>query len=116
MPVHKRNPSRILIQISPLFFVISANILLISPFMFGIAAFLLTHASFSILESSAVFTDLSFFMVITAGEMKQFSVVLSAFSRYPNSIKFSSSCLTVSRKCFSTGRLFCCIGFVSFFF
>ena len=66
-------------QISPLILVISADILLINSSMFGIAAFLSTHASFNFLGSSAIFTDLSFFMVMTAGQMKLFSVVLSAY-------------------------------------
>ena len=47
--------------------------------------------SFSFRESSAIFTDLSFLIVITAGETKQFSVVLSAFSKCPFSINFSNS-------------------------
>ena len=94
---------------------ISADILLINSSIFGIAAFLLTQASFNFLELSAIFTDLSFFMVMTAGEMKQFSVVLSAFSKCPFSINFSSSFLTVFWKCIGTGRPFCWIGFVSFF-
>ena len=49
--------------------------------MFGIAEFFFIQDSISFLESRAILTDLSFFMVITAGETKQFSVVSFAFSR-----------------------------------
>ena len=54
-------------------------------------------------------------MVITAGDTKQFSVVLSAFSRCPLSISFSNSSRTVFWKWIGTGRPFCCIGLTSFF-
>ena len=47
--------------------------------MFGIAAFLFTQASFSFLESNAILTDLSFFMVMTAGNIKQTAVVCRPF-------------------------------------
>ena len=83
--------------------------------MFGIVAFLFMQYSFSFLESSAIFTDLSFSIVITAGETKQFSVVLSAFSRCPFSINFFNSFFTMFWKCMGTGLPFCWIGFVSFF-
>ena len=51
--------------------------------MFGICAFLLIVASFKFLESSAIFTDLSFFTMMTAGLAKQSSVISVALSKYP---------------------------------
>ena len=83
--------------------------------MFGIAAFRFMHASLSFLESSAILTDLSFLIVMTAGEIKQFSVVSSAFSRSPDLINFSKSSRKFFRKCMGTGRPFCCMCLASFF-
>ena len=83
--------------------------------MFGIAAFLFTQASFIFLESSAILTDSSFFMVMTAGEMKQLYVVLSAFSKCPFLINFSNFCLTVLWKWMGTGCRFCCVCYESCF-
>ena len=96
---------------SPL--VILAEILLINFSVFGIAAFLFMHASLSFLESSAILTDLSFLIVITAGDIKQFSVVLSTFSRLKD--YFSSSPWTIFWEWIGTGRLFCCMGLTSSF-
>ena len=73
--------------------------------MFVMAAFLFMQDSFSFLESKSILTKLSFFLVIIAGEMKQFSVVPSAFSRCPFSITFSNSCRTLFWKWIGTGPL-----------
>ena len=51
--------------------------------MLGICAFLLMVISLSFRESNAIFTDLSFFSVITAGLTKQISSMLLAFSIWP---------------------------------
>ena len=84
--------------------------------MFGIASFLFIQDSFNVLESRGILTDLSFVMVRTAGETKQFSVVPSAFSRCPFLISFTNPCRTLLWKWIGTGGLpFCWTGFVSFF-
>ena len=78
--------------------------------MFGMAAFLFMHDSFSFLESMDILTNLSFFMDISASEIQQFSVVPSAFSRFPFSIYFSNSCSTLFWKWIGTGLPFCWMG------
>ena len=68
---------------------------MIKSSMFGMAASLSKQSSSISRESAAVLIDLSSFMVITAGDTEQFAVALSAFSRCPFSINFSSSCRIV---------------------
>ena len=72
-----RNPSRILKSIlgllGRLFFF---EILEINSSVFGICAFRFTVICLGFLEPSAIFTDLSFFTVMTAGLTKQFSSIL----------------------------------------
>ena len=81
----------------------------INSSIFGICAFRFTVISFTFMESSAIFIDLSFFTVITAGLTKQFLVISVAFSTYPCFIKNFSSCATWSCRCIAIGRPFCCI-------
>ena len=107
---HTQNPSRFL-TFSLWFFVNFAEILLIITAILGIVALFLIQASFNLRESSAFLIDSSVFMVITAGNTKQFSVVLSAFYK----CLFSNCCRTSFWKWIGTGRPFCCISFVSFF-
>ena len=67
-------------------------------------------------QSRVILTDLSFFMVITAGDTKQFSVVLSAFSRRHFPVNFSISCrIVVFYKWMVTGLSFFGIGLESSF-
>ena len=56
--------------------------------IFGICAFLLLVISFNFLESRAIFTDLSFFIVITAGLTKQFSIEVFKFFNVPLFFQF----------------------------
>ena len=57
--------------------------------MFGICTFLLIVVSFNFCESRAIFTDLSFLIVMTAGLTKQFSSMFFAFSMWPCFFSFS---------------------------
>ena len=78
---------------------IFAEVLLVNSYIYGIAVFFM-HDSFNFLESSAV-TDISFLIIITAGDIKQLSVVKFAFS---------SGLPPVSLFVVSAGRLFFSIG------
>ena len=53
--------------------VISTEILFNNASIFGMCGLFLIQLSFSFRESSAIFTDLSFFTVITTGDTKQSS-------------------------------------------
>ena len=67
-------------------------------------------ASFNSLESSAIFTLLSFFTVITTGLMKHSSEHFSRRFICLSSIKFSSSFSTRSNRCSGTLLPLCCVG------
>ena len=84
-----------------------------SSSMFAIFAFLSTQDVFSSLEARAISTDQYFFIVITAGETKQFSVFSSVFYRCPFSISFSSSLRTLFWKWI--GLVFLSVGLMSSF-
>ena len=75
--------------------------------MFGMCGLILTQLSFSFREFSAIFTDLSFFTVITTGDTKQSSSTSFIFSKCPALISFSSSLPTSTCRCNGTGRAFC---------
>ena len=64
-------------------------------------------ASFSLLESNAILTDLSFFTVITTGLMNSSSEHFSSFIICLSSITFLSSFSTFSRRCRGTRRPLC---------
>ena len=68
---------------------------------------ILMQLSFNFRESSAIFTDLSLFTVITIGDTKQSSSTSLFFSRCPDFINFSNSLPTSSCRCSGTGRAFC---------
>ena len=59
----------------------------------------LTQLSFSFRDSSAVFSDLSFFTFFTTGDIKQSSSTLFTFSKSPGFISFPNSLLTSSCRC-----------------
>ena len=83
----------------------------ISSSMFGICVFRFIVASFSFFESNALFIDLCFFTVITAGLTKQSSVISVALSRYLFFINlFISSAISFCRW-IGIGLSFCCIIF-----
>ena len=89
------------------------SILVFPCLAFGLFFFFV--ASFNFLESKAVFTDLSFFTVITAGLTKQFSVISFALSRFPFFINGLIPSSTWSCKCIGIGLPICCINFASSF-
>ena len=86
-----------------------------SSSLFGICVFRFTGISFSFRESKAIFTDLSFFTVITAGLTKQFSLMFVTFSMCPFFFSFSISLPTAGCRCIGIGRHFCCIHLASGF-
>ena len=98
-----------------LFFEISVEIRFIKSSMFGIFGRRLMQLSFNFRESNAIFTVLSFFTVITAGEIKVFSGTSSSFSMCPDFINFLISFSTASCRWSGIGRAFCCTGFMSGF-
>ena len=77
-------------------------------FAFGICFCVSLYLIF--LESSAIFTDLSFFTVITTGLTKRSSGYFSSFEICLSCINLSSSISTFSSKWSGTRRPFCCIG------
>ena len=74
--------------------------------IFGICGLRLMQLSFSFRESNAIFTDLSFFPVITTGDTKQSSSTLFTFSKCPSFINFSNSRPTSSCRCSGIGLVF----------
>ena len=62
--------------------------------------------SFSFLRSNVIFTDLSFFTVMTAGLTKQSSDISVAFSRYPWSINRFNSFASCSWRLLELALLF----------
>ena len=85
--------------------------------MFGICSLILMQLPFSFRESSAIFTDMSLFTVITTGDTKKSSSTSFIFSKCPDLFNFSNSLLTSSCRCSGT---FCftgkCPGFSCIFF
>ena len=79
--------------------------------MFGKCGLRLIQLSFSFRESSAIFTDLSFFTVIITCDTKQSSSTLFTFSRCPAFNSFSSSRPTSSCRCSGIGLAFCYTGY-----
>ena len=70
--------------------VISTEIWFSSSSIFGICGLILIQLSFSFRESSAIFTDLSLFTVITTGDTKQSSSTSFILSKCPDLISFSN--------------------------
>ena len=83
--------------------------------MLGTCAFLFTVISFKFLESSAIFTDSSFLIVMTAGLTKQFLSKSFTFSIWSCFFKFSISFLTDCCEWIGIGLPFCWIIFASSF-
>ena len=57
--------------------------------MFGMCGRTLMQLSFNFRESKAIFTDLSFFTVITTGDTKQSSSTCFTLSKCPDFVSFS---------------------------
>ena len=74
--------------------------------MFGIFGLIFTELSFIFLETNAIFTDLSFFTMISTGETKQSSSTCFTFFRFPVFISFSNSLPTSSCRCNGIGLAF----------
>ena len=90
--------------------VISTDIWFSNSSIFGMCGLRLMQLSFSFQESNAIFTDLTFFTVITTGDTKQSSSTLFTFSRCPAFISFSNSRPTSSCRCSGIGLAFCFTG------
>ena len=92
------------------FFESSVDIWFISSSIFGIWGRFFMQLSLSLRESSAIFTDLSCFTVMTTGETKQSSSIVSNRSRCPDFISRSSSFFTSFCRWYGIGLAFCWIG------
>ena len=78
--------------------------------MFGMCVHFLMQHTLSFRESRATFFDLLLFTVITMGDTKQSSSIVSNRSKCPNFISRSSSFFTSSCQWHGIGLAFCCIG------